>query len=109
MGFPPNLGLGDEAIASCFLKKASPRWQNSLVMSWMRGDRELASGGRVSLFKASGTSVTLSVRNIQPEDVGNYTCTVRNGDDSESITVPLVVSGKTCDRRRTLISWVAKP
>ncbi|KAM7294607.1 hypothetical protein ISCGN_024113, partial [Ixodes scapularis] len=93
MGFPPNLGLGDEAIASCFLKKASPRWQNSLVMSWTRGDRELTTGGRVSLLKASGTSLTLSIRNIQPEDVGNYTCTVRNGDDSESITVPLVVSG----------------
>lgn len=109
MGFPPNLGLGDEAIASCFLKKASPRWQNSLIMSWTRGDRELTTGGRVSLVKASGTSVTLSIRNIQPEDVGNYTCTVRNADDSESITVPLVVSGKTCDLCRTLISRVAKP
>lgn len=94
LGFPSNLGLGDEAVATCFLTKASSQWQSSLTVSWMRGDHELTPGGRLSLYGTSGSSVTLSIRNIQPEDVGNYTCAVRDAERSESVTVPLVVAGK---------------
>ncbi|KAH6921909.1 hypothetical protein HPB50_006454 [Hyalomma asiaticum] len=94
LGFPPNLAMGDEAIASCFVPRG--RWQTGdvrLRLAWKRDNGEdLSTNRRVSLLSASESSVTLSIRDIRPEDVGNYTCVASYGDASESITVPLSVS-----------------
>lgn len=101
LGFPPNLGLGDEAVAACFAKRKNPQRENALDVFWSKGDRLLTTGTRVSQVKTSASSVTLSIRDIQAEDVANYTCTVRDTEGAQSITVPLIVSG--CAR---VMGWI---
>ncbi|KAK8785224.1 hypothetical protein V5799_008407 [Amblyomma americanum] len=94
LGFPPNLALGDDAIASCFVPRAS--WTGEgLQMTWTRGNgQDLSANRRVSLMRASESSVTLGIRDARPADVGNYTCVASYAATSESVTVPLVVSGE---------------
>ncbi|KAK8785226.1 hypothetical protein V5799_008409 [Amblyomma americanum] len=94
LGFPPNLALGDDAIASCFVPRA--KWHGEgLRMTWTRQNGEnLGANRRVSLFSSSESSVTLSIRDVRPEDVGNYTCVASYGATSERVTVALTVSGE---------------
>ncbi|XP_077495766.1 cell adhesion molecule Dscam1-like isoform X26 [Amblyomma americanum] len=91
LGFPPSLGLGDLAIASCFVK-AGVRNSQKLTLSWTKDGRELVSDDRIEVHTTSGSGGTmLSIRNLQPDDVGNYTCTVRSAEGSQDVTVPLLV------------------
>ncbi|KAK8779223.1 hypothetical protein V5799_019435, partial [Amblyomma americanum] len=93
LGFPPSLGLGDLAIASCFVK-AGARNSQKLTLSWTKDGRELVSDERIEVHTTSGSGGTmLSIRNLQPDDVGNYTCTVRSPEGSQDVTVPLLVFG----------------
>lgn len=95
-GFPPNLALGDDAMAICFVPKAS--WQNEgagLRVTWTASDGvNLETNPRVSLLRASDSSVTLGIRSIRLQDVGNYTCVASYGDVVNTVTVPLAVSGE---------------
>ncbi|KAK8785219.1 hypothetical protein V5799_008402 [Amblyomma americanum] len=91
LGFPPSLGLGDLAIASCFVK-AGARNTQKLTLSWTKDGRELVSDERIEVHTTSGSGgTTLSIRNLQPDDVGNYTCTVWSAEGSQDVTVPLLV------------------
>ncbi|XP_049514072.1 titin-like [Dermacentor silvarum] len=94
LGFPPNLGLGDLAIASCFVKASTSPGQ-TLALRWDKDGRELVSDQRIEVHTTSASGgIMLSIRNLQPDDVGNYTCTVRSPGGSRGVTVPLVVTGK---------------
>ncbi|XP_049514070.1 hemicentin-1-like [Dermacentor silvarum] len=92
-GFQPNLALGDDAIASCFVPKAS--WHGEgLRMTWTKendGD-DLSANGRVSFLRASKSSITLGISDVRREDIGNYTCAVFYGASTASVTVPLTIS-----------------
>ncbi|KAL3218029.1 hypothetical protein MRX96_050896 [Rhipicephalus microplus] len=92
LGFPSGLGLGDDAVASCFVPRTN--WPGErLRITWTRENgADLSLNRRVSLVRASESSVTLGIRDIRPEDIGNYTCVVPYGDAAESISVPLVMS-----------------
>nr|XP_054924918.1 titin-like [Dermacentor andersoni] len=92
LGFPPNLGLGDDAIASCFVPRSNWPGEGLRIVWTRKNGEDLSLNRRMSLVRASESSVTLGIRDIRPEDIGNYTCVVTYGDTAESITVPLVVS-----------------
>ncbi|XP_075526208.1 hemicentin-1-like [Dermacentor variabilis] len=92
LGFPPNLGLGDDAIASCFVPRSNWPGEGLRIVWTRKNGEDLSLNRRMSLVRASESSVTLGIRDIRPEDIGNYTCVVTYGNTAESITVPLVVS-----------------
>lgn len=79
-------------MATCSVRKTS----RPPEISWLRDGREISSDERISLVKVSQNSITLSIKNVLPEDVGNYTCVVNTAEGSESVTVALVVAGDRC-------------
>lgn len=60
---------------------------------WQKDGVELKSVGQITVFHAASSS-TLTIRQIRPEDIGNYTCTATNAEGSNEVIVPLVVLGK---------------
>ncbi|KAH9364305.1 hypothetical protein HPB48_008457 [Haemaphysalis longicornis] len=105
-GFPPNLGLGDEAIASCFVKSGAKK-DRMPTLSWSREGRELVPDHRVEVHKTSGSGgIVLSIRNVRPEDVGNYTCTSWSPDGSRDVTVPLVITVKRGSVGPHALTWL---
>lgn len=86
-GFPPDLTLEDEAICVCAIKKATS-------VTWRKNGIEVKTTPRISVSPFTGSSSTLTIRRIQPEDVGNYTCVASNALGSTDVTIPLVVRGQ---------------
>ncbi|XP_077496364.1 SPEG neighbor protein-like [Amblyomma americanum] len=88
-GFSSELSLGEDAAATCAVKKGASA---PLSLSWHKeGGREIINTDRVSVvIKAS--SAMLTIDSVRVEDVGNYTCTARNALGSDTLTVPLLVA-----------------
>ncbi|XP_049514071.1 hemicentin-1 [Dermacentor silvarum] len=89
--FPPEIALGEEVIVLCSVKKGSPA--DSYSIAWQKDGREVVETERVSTSSQTKGSATLLIASLEPEDVGNYTCTARNAFGSDSFTAPLVVNG----------------
>lgn len=96
LGFPTDLGLGDEAVVTCFAKKSSSLPANPLSLSWHKDGAPISSEARISLVRVSQNSLALSIKSVLPEDIGNYTCVAEGPTGSSTVTVPLVVSGAQC-------------
>ncbi|XP_075730369.1 neural cell adhesion molecule 1-like [Rhipicephalus microplus] len=89
-GFPSDISLGEDTMASCFVKKGS---DGPYVMTWHRNGQEVKDNARVKTsVKATGT--TIAIDGIRVEDVANYTCTATNAEGSDTLTLPLVVAGE---------------
>lgn len=56
-------------------------------MHWRKDDRTIASETRVSLGKISENSLTLGIKHLLPEDIGNCTCVASTAARSENVTV----------------------
>uniref|UniRef100_A0A6B0UV49 Putative down syndrome cell adhesion molecule n=1 Tax=Ixodes ricinus TaxID=34613 RepID=A0A6B0UV49_IXORI len=93
LGFPTDLGLGDEAVVTCFAKKSSSLPANQLFLSWHKDGVPISSEARISLARLSQNSLSLSIKSVLPEDIGNYTCVAEGPTGSSTVTVPLLVSG----------------
>ncbi|XP_040066621.1 hemicentin-2 [Ixodes scapularis] len=100
LGFPTDLGLGDEAVVTCFAKKSSLLSANQLSLSWHKDGAPISSEARISLARLSRNSLSLSIKSVLPEDIGNYTCVAEGPTGSSTVTVPLLVSGAL------VISWL---
>lgn len=92
LGFPTGLDLGDDAAATCFVKKTS----QIPSLHWEKDGRRLTTGSRISLVDVSKSSLTLTIKNLLPEDVGNYTCVAAGPTGPLAATVSLVISGTDC-------------
>ncbi|XP_049275759.1 Down syndrome cell adhesion molecule isoform X8 [Rhipicephalus sanguineus] len=88
--FPPEIALGEEVIVVCSVKKGSS--SDSYSIGWQKDGRTVAETGRVSTSSQTKGSATLLIASLEPDDVGNYTCTARNAFGSDSFTAQLVVN-----------------
>ncbi|CAN8026145.1 unnamed protein product [Ixodes persulcatus] len=90
-GFPPDLTLGDETGAHCVVRKDG---SGPVSILWRKDGVELESNDRMTMTMLSTGSSTLTIRRIEPGDIGNYTCIASGVQGSNEITVPLTVLGK---------------
>ncbi|KAL3218030.1 hypothetical protein MRX96_050897 [Rhipicephalus microplus] len=88
--FPPDVSLGDEIIVPCVVKKDTA---GPYRIAWQKDGVDLRENAdRVSVsYPNTKRSSTLSIASLQPEDVGNYTCSASNSFGSDSFTAALVV------------------
>ncbi|KAG0434149.1 hypothetical protein HPB47_019323 [Ixodes persulcatus] len=89
-GFPPDLTLGDETAVHCVVKKAVT---GPVLLSWRKDGADVRSNDRLTVSRPTASSSMISIRRIEPEDVGNYTCTASSVQGSSEVMVPLVVIG----------------
>ncbi|KAM7294604.1 hypothetical protein ISCGN_024110 [Ixodes scapularis] len=89
-GFPPDLTLGDETAVHCVVKKAVT---GPVLLSWRKDGADVQSNDRLTVSRPTASSSMISIRRIEPEDVGNYTCTASSVQGSSEVMVPLVVIG----------------
>ncbi|XP_075526207.1 protein CEPU-1-like [Dermacentor variabilis] len=88
-GFPDEVSLGEEIVATCSVKKGST---GPYTLTWLKGGAPLESSGHVTVsFTASASS--LSIGGVRVEDVGNYTCKAANAFGSDTLTLPLLIAG----------------
>ncbi|CAN8006477.1 unnamed protein product [Ixodes pacificus] len=102
-GFPPDLTLGDETGALCVVKKEG---RGRVSISWRKDGAEIESNGRITVAMQTTSSSTLTIRRIEPGDIGNYTCEASSVQGSSEITVPLAVVGKHSIIPRLLLGRV---
>nr|XP_037272796.1 uncharacterized protein LOC119164681 [Rhipicephalus microplus] len=90
-GFSTNLRPGDEAVATCLLRKTSPA--QTAELAWLRDGRPVTTSAdrRVVVIKASQNSLTLAINDVLVEDVGNYSCVADSAAGRFETTVPLLL------------------
>nr|XP_046259562.1 myosin light chain kinase, smooth muscle isoform X2 [Scatophagus argus] len=70
-------------------------------VTWYKGEVELQSCGRVSMYERSGLHF-LEIQEVRVEDVGSYTCLVTNSAGTATATAKLNFHGVPDDLSRTL-------
>ncbi|KAH6921914.1 hypothetical protein HPB50_006459 [Hyalomma asiaticum] len=93
--FSPDLSLGDTAVVTCAVKRGS---KSPHTLSWLIDARGLSEDHRVSASRQSDMLSTLTIRDVGPDDVGNYSCVARNARGEDTFTAPLAVSGTHLQR-----------
>ncbi|KAK8785221.1 hypothetical protein V5799_008404 [Amblyomma americanum] len=88
LGFPREVSLGEDTMATCFVRKNS---QGPYTMRWFKDGAQVEDTDRVKTFQKA-TSTSLAIDGIRVEDVANYTCVVKNSEGSDSLTLPLFVT-----------------
>ncbi|XP_054908979.1 myosin light chain kinase, smooth muscle isoform X2 [Poeciliopsis prolifica] len=73
-----------------FSTKATGRPQPQVT--WYKGETELQSSGRISVFELSGRHF-LEIKEVQVEDAGSYTCSVTNSAGAATASAELIVQG----------------
>ncbi|XP_027880032.1 myosin light chain kinase, smooth muscle isoform X1 [Xiphophorus couchianus] len=61
-------------------------------VTWYKGEAELQSSGRISVFELSGRHF-LEIKEVQVEDAGSYTCSVTNSAGAATASAELIVQG----------------
>ncbi|KAG0434148.1 hypothetical protein HPB47_019322 [Ixodes persulcatus] len=89
-GFPPDLTLGDDTGAYCVVRKDD---FGPASISWSKDGVEMKSNDRVTVTMQTTSSSTLTIRRIEPGDIGNYTCIASSVQGSSEITVSLTILG----------------
>ncbi|KAH8029780.1 hypothetical protein HPB51_004785 [Rhipicephalus microplus] len=87
-GFSAELSIGEDAVATCAVKKGTT---GPFLLSWNKGGREIQNTDRITVA-IKATSAMLSIDSVQVEDVDNYTCVAKNAFGSDTLTLPLLVS-----------------
>ncbi|KAK8785220.1 hypothetical protein V5799_008403 [Amblyomma americanum] len=88
--FSPDLSLGDSAAVTCAVKRGSV---GPHTLTWRKDGALLPQERRISVSQPSDVMSILALRNIQPGDVGNYTCVASNAHGEHRMTALLVISG----------------
>lgn len=88
-GFPSEISLGDDTVATCLVKRGS---SGPFTMTWHKDGEQVRSSNRVTVLNKSN-SVALSIEAVRVEDIGNYTCAASNDFGTDALTLSLVVTG----------------
>ncbi|XP_075730630.1 neural cell adhesion molecule 1-like [Rhipicephalus microplus] len=88
--FPQNVNLGEEASVACVVTRGS----KPLSIVWTQDGRPVSNGDRKFAKTVLDNFVTLTIRRVTAEDVGNYTCTVTNDFGTDSAAATLLVEGE---------------
>uniref|UniRef100_A0A669B5X8 Myosin light chain kinase, smooth muscle n=1 Tax=Oreochromis niloticus TaxID=8128 RepID=A0A669B5X8_ORENI len=69
-------------------------------VTWYKGEAELQSGGRVSMYERSGLHF-LEIKDVIVQDAGSYTCSISNGSGMATASAELTVQGETANQSRS--------
>ncbi|KAH9364291.1 hypothetical protein HPB48_008471 [Haemaphysalis longicornis] len=87
--FPKDHLPGQTLAVTCIASQGA----QPLHFAWLKDGRPFAANGRKAISKMVTESVSvLTVTDVGPADIGNYTCRATNAAGSDSFTAPLVVS-----------------
>ncbi|XP_075730368.1 cell adhesion molecule DSCAML1-like [Rhipicephalus microplus] len=89
-GFPTEVSLGDDTVATCLVKKGS---SGPYKMAWHKDGDAVGDTDRITVVNKA-SSVLLSIEGVRVADVGNYTCTAANEFGVDTLTMSLVVTGE---------------
>ncbi|KAH7976677.1 hypothetical protein HPB52_018022 [Rhipicephalus sanguineus] len=87
--FPQNVNLGEEASVACVVTRGS----KPLHIIWTQDGRAVSNNYRKFVKTALDNFVTLTIRGVAAQDVGNYTCTATNDFGTDSASATLLVEG----------------
>ncbi|XP_077544848.1 cell adhesion molecule Dscam2-like [Haemaphysalis longicornis] len=88
--FSRNVLPGQKAVANC----AVVGGDGPFTFHWTQDGRKLQTSATKYVKAITDTIVALTIEEVGPEDVGNYTCTVANAAAEDSYTGALVVKGR---------------
>ncbi|KAH7974620.1 hypothetical protein HPB49_017477 [Dermacentor silvarum] len=89
-GFPAEVSLGDDTVATCLVKKGS---SGPFKMAWHKDGDAVRVADRITVV-TKASSVVLSIEGVQVADIGNYTCSAANEVGVDALTMSLVVTGE---------------
>ncbi|KAK8765882.1 hypothetical protein V5799_007340 [Amblyomma americanum] len=87
--FPQNVNLGEEASVTCVVTRGSRPFK----IVWTQDGRLLLNDERKFAKTVLDNIVTLTIRRVAAEDVGNYSCAVANDFGSDTASATLIVEG----------------
>lgn len=88
--FLSQLSVGDTAVVSCVVRKGGAE---PFHLEWSKDGRPVDQMTRLSASNHFHSISTLTIRDITPEDNGNYTCVARNADGTDESSAVLKISG----------------
>lgn len=86
---PPNPSIGDSIEVLCTIKRGSL----PVEFSWLHNGH-IISEDRKQKVTINDRSSHFSIGNIQPSDIGNYTCVAGNRYGKDSKTASVIIEGK---------------
>ncbi|KAH6921916.1 hypothetical protein HPB50_006461 [Hyalomma asiaticum] len=63
-------------------------------LSWYKDGLPIINQERVTVTRQSDTLSTLTLRNLRPEDFGNYTCVATNAQGTDQYSTTLIIPGE---------------
>lgn len=90
LAFPSNVNLGERVTVTCVAAVG----RKPFDFVWMHDGKTLANSKRKYSRVVVDNIVTMTIEQVTAQDVGNYTCAVRNDFGSDIATAALIVEGK---------------
>lgn len=87
--FPPHVAINGKTVVSCSVESGSPPFH----FEWLKDGLPLDKSGRISIGTADEIS-SVTFRQLDRQDVGNYTCVVSNREGKDAHTARLVMNCK---------------
>ncbi|XP_024661230.2 myosin light chain kinase, smooth muscle isoform X2 [Maylandia zebra] len=94
----PSRVFAEPGQSAKFSAKTTGRPQPRVT--WHKGEAELQSGGRVSMYERSGLHF-LEIKDVIVQDAGSYKCLISNGSGTATACAELTVQGAPDDSSRT--------
>ncbi|XP_049276092.1 titin-like [Rhipicephalus sanguineus] len=86
--FPTTKAMPKKVVVHCSAVEGSEPFE----FSWIKDGARLESNSRMEVKQLSETLSTLTINKAGAEDIGNYTCIVRNAAGSDAATSQLLVT-----------------
>ncbi|XP_014196707.2 myosin light chain kinase, smooth muscle [Haplochromis burtoni] len=93
----PSRVFAEPGQSAKFSAKTTGRPQPRVT--WHKGEAELQSGGRVSMYERSGLHF-LEIKDVIVQDAGSYKCLISNGSGTATACAELTVQGAPDDSSR---------
>ncbi|GBM66125.1 Titin [Araneus ventricosus] len=100
---PQNPSLGDSIEIVCTIKRGTL----PVLFSWLHNG-QIISTEKQKKITVNERNSFFSVSNIQPDDIGNYTCVASNRYGKDSKTASVIIEG-LCDERPVLNPMFVPP
>lgn len=86
---PSNPSVGDDADIVCKLRRGA----DPVTFEWLYNGRSIPSHRQKARITTSPRTSLFSIRNIQVDDIGNYTCVASNAHGRDSQTESFLIEG----------------